>query len=276
MLDFHPTQQDFEAEVPAFADSEQRIYGYLTGHIQRVLSEAEETYCLTDEAADDKLRTYVYNRAAYEAVPTLDLIATENGFAVVSNQNLAPASPARVQALRAELLRKADGALSRILHDLQRSDTWPASRYAQLHRTSLIWLPLYAERYGLAEPSSSHVSFADFERLRPHIDAASASVESLLGAEQLARLVSLQDTPDQTHVEMKAIELLRIYMATHVLCDLGRVHQRSVKQAHDRAFAYLDSNAAQHFELYADSTAYSANHFKPYENGPNDPCFFFG
>ena len=221
MLHFTPNQQDFEAEIPAFADSEQRISGYLIGHIQRVLSEAEACLCL-------------------------------------SNQNLAPASPARVQALREDLLRKADKALGRILYGLQRSETWTECRYAKLHRTSLLWLPLYAERYGLAYPSGAHVGFAEFEVLRPD------------------DLVRKQDTEDQTHVEMKAIELLRVYMATHVLCSLGRVRQRSVVDARNRVMSYFDSNAHHHFELYENSSAYQANHFKPYENGPDDPCFFFG
>ena len=276
MLHFTPNQQDFEAEIPAFADSEQRIYGYLIGHIQRVLSEAEECFCLTDEASEMWLRMYVYNRAAYEAVPTLDLIATENGFAVVSNQNLAPASPARVQALREDLLRKADKALGRILYALQRSETWTECRYARLHRTSLLWLPLYAERYGLAYPSGAHVGFSEFEVLRPQIEEAAAAAEALVGTEQLDDLVRKQDTEDQTHVEMKAIELLRVYMATHVLCSLGRVRQRSVTEARNRVQSYFDSNAHHHFELYENSSAFQANHFKPYENGPNDPCFFFG
>ena len=120
------------------------------------------------------------------------------------------------------------------------------------------------------------MGFAEFEVLRPQIEEAAAAAEALVGTEQLDDLVRKQDTEDQTHVEMKAIELLRVYMATHVLCSLGRVRQRSVQEARNRVQSYFDSNAHHHFELYENSSAFQANHFKPYENGPNDPCFFFG
>ena len=48
-------------------------------------------------------RRAVYATAAYNALPTLDLVATPNGFGVVSNQNIAPASKERVAAFRESL-----------------------------------------------------------------------------------------------------------------------------------------------------------------------------
>lgn len=275
MLPFTPTQADLEAEIPAFIDAEGRIFQSLAGHFQRILNDAVEVYAIDDHAPADLVRTYVYNRAAFEALPTLDLIATENGFAVVSNQHLAPASRERVQALREELYRKADTALSTILFRLQDVEEWRASHYAMMARNTLLWLPTLAARYGLAKNAGSFLSFEAFDELRPHIlDGETAAIQ-LIGEAQMSDFVARQDTADLSPDDTKAIELIRIYMAVHVLCALGHMKRAEVHKAYRRAYDFIDAHADQ-FPHYKTSTTYEANHFEPHRNQPTDPCFFFG
>lgn len=56
-------------------------------------------------------RMAIVNRAFAAAVPSLDLILTGNGFGIVSNQTVAPASRDRVNALVASLIDSADAAI---------------------------------------------------------------------------------------------------------------------------------------------------------------------
>ena len=49
----------------------------------------------------------------------------------------------------------------------------------------------------------------------------------------------------------------------------------SVRALTTRLQEYLNLRAAELPE-YNGSTKFQADHFTPYENGKNDPCFFFG
>ena len=65
--------------------------------------------------------------AMLHAVPQLDLILTPNGFGVVSNQNIAPASKERVDRLLNSLEKMRDDALAVILTLLPKAHHWTAS-----------------------------------------------------------------------------------------------------------------------------------------------------
>lgn len=60
--------------------------------------------------AQEAGRRYIFLRGLADGLPLLDLVLTANGFAVVSNENLAPASKDRVQSLRSSLLALSDDA----------------------------------------------------------------------------------------------------------------------------------------------------------------------
>ena len=61
------------------------------------------------------------------AVPSLDLVLTHNGFGIVSNTNVAPASKERVERLMASLLDMRDKAVEQLLNQLPLMQSWTAS-----------------------------------------------------------------------------------------------------------------------------------------------------
>ena len=61
------------------------------------------------------------------AVPSLDLVLTPNGFGIVSNTNVAPASKERVERLMASLLDMRDKAVEQLLNQLPLMQSWTAS-----------------------------------------------------------------------------------------------------------------------------------------------------
>ena len=61
------------------------------------------------------------------AVPSLDLVLTPNGFGIVSNQNVAPASKERVERLIDSLCDTRDNAVELLLTSLQQMQSWTAS-----------------------------------------------------------------------------------------------------------------------------------------------------
>lgn len=65
--------------------------------------------------------------AMLHAIPQLDLILTPNGFGIVSNQNIAPASKERIERLLLSLEKLRDDALQIILSMLPDAHHWTAS-----------------------------------------------------------------------------------------------------------------------------------------------------
>lgn len=86
--------------------------------------------CDCDPAASrlrEFLRPLLAIRAFAEAIPLLDIILTPNGFGVVQNSNVAPASEARVRALKDSLYLRADSLVQRCVDELRRFRLWRAS-----------------------------------------------------------------------------------------------------------------------------------------------------
>ena len=96
------------------------------------LSEAVLTELLSvSENANNKLLHYarmaVVAEAMLHAVPQLDLVLTPNGFGVVSNTNIAPASKERVERLLLSLEKMRDDTLSILLPLLANTGAWATS-----------------------------------------------------------------------------------------------------------------------------------------------------
>lgn len=70
------------------------------------------------------IRQLVVTEAFANAVPSLDLVLTPNGFGIVSNSNIAPASKERVERLIAELRSTRDRVLHLLLPKLPMIEGW--------------------------------------------------------------------------------------------------------------------------------------------------------
>ena len=72
-------------------------------------------------------RIITASEAMLHAIPQLDLILTPNGFGIVSNQNIAPASKERIERLLISLEKLRDDTLQIILTMLPDAHHWTAS-----------------------------------------------------------------------------------------------------------------------------------------------------
>ena len=92
-------------------------------------SEAAET--ASDSAAIEAMRKplekIIVCHTYMTAIPSLDLVLTPNGFGIVSNQNIAPASKERVERLTASLEAERDRNLEQLLLRLASRDDWQQS-----------------------------------------------------------------------------------------------------------------------------------------------------
>ena len=79
----------------------------------------------------------VVHEAFMRAVPSLDLVLTPNGFGIVNNQNIAPASPHRISRLLGSLETSRDIAIEQLIHNLFLNSTWSASPKRQWFSATL-------------------------------------------------------------------------------------------------------------------------------------------
>lgn len=75
--------------------------------------------------------------AFHTAVPSLDLVLTPNGFGIVSNSNIAPASKERVERLMESLINMRDKAIEALLSELCHNEKWLATVQAEWFRSTL-------------------------------------------------------------------------------------------------------------------------------------------
>ncbi len=154
-------EQSLFSKLKAYLDSSEKWWeeNLLGAELFTLLSRNDNHPIYADVVAA------VVAEAFATAIPALDLVLTPNGFGVVSNQNVAPASPARVERLIASLKDRRDSLLCHVLRNLRRLEEWRQSLQcdwlalslvqhpedAYLHRTEVkklhdIWLQFIALR----------------------------------------------------------------------------------------------------------------------------------
>lgn len=266
---------DFERAVPAFRSPTPEVWNKVQRYVQGCTA-AWQAIITTDATLPDhvaaSLVTAICLRAAYDAVPQMDLVLTPTGFGIVNNQNTAPASRERVDALRLQLRRDAcqleDAVLSYLAaHNLM---TMLRSRAG-----SLLWTPTLCTLYGIRTPDGREVLREEFEAMATALHAASARVADAISPELYAALVKRQYaadadlTPDTTPAAYaEALTMARRLMAAHVMHGPGIAdHTRHI-------INFIEAHADQ-LDEYRLSPTYQARHAKLYENKQADPSFFF-
>lgn len=108
----------------------------------------------------DKIKGAIAYEAFYRAIPSLDLVLTPNGFGIVSNQNIAPASRERVDALKESLIENRDNLIAQIWHFAKGDDDFCSSQIG-LHIAASLLQNINDSRY-----FHDSVSFDGFREMR--------------------------------------------------------------------------------------------------------------
>lgn len=161
-------------------------------------------------------RMAVVAEAMLHAVPQLDLVLTPNGFGIVSNSNIAPASKERVERLLLSLEKMRDDTLTVLLPLLASTEAWATSDPCQYFCQTLYpWLDL-PRKLG----STDHVwqSFQELHERQVAIEERLAhdffSAELLATLRQAELLGSWSETPSAPHYKRawRHIFAIELYM----------------------------------------------------------------
>lgn len=144
-----------EKTLPMVADAEKWLEKELTGTpLTDKLAEGSESERLYMQSA----QIIVY-KAMTIAVPMLDLVLTPNGFGVVSNANVAPASRERVDKLISSLETEWQTVAVQLIDELRSEALWHDTPQFQ-RWSSLLMSPLeLSQRIMDKLPLTSHVGY---------------------------------------------------------------------------------------------------------------------
>lgn len=267
------SQPAFEQSVPAFRDSQPNTFEAIRPTIESYLERARANIGVLpafEEQHPALVEAYIYRRAAYEAIPSLDLILTDSGFAVVSNQNLAPASRERVAALRESLRQQASDARDLLLIELCKEEAWRETDQCRTLRETLLWCAMIARRYGLTAPDGRELYAQEHSALYPTILAATEACTQLISEEQMQYLLLHQDDPGESPEIKILTEHCRNYISAAAKGNKSAQHLLGTQ------IQRFINNNEEALTAYRTSSQYRANHAKRYENKKEDPTFFFG
>ena len=154
------------------------------------------------------------HRALADAIPSPDLVQTVNGFAVISNQNLAPASRDRVDRLIAAPRSQCDTAISALIPQLAAVAEWRDTPPCDYFRSTLFPTPAH-----IRPLASGAATWERYEELHPAIVAA----EDRLAAEYIS--------PDlMQRLRDEALGLSQLSTLDARLCEALRAHVADIIQ----------------------------------------------
>lgn len=209
----------------------------------------------------------IANHAYWDAVPFLDVVHTNSGFAVISGNNKVPASKERVERLRTQCLTRRDTEVESLItyleQNIQYHDDWKGSPTYSVLSDCLIQtareLELYANWQGTRKA---------FLKLRPLIIRETVSkLEPLFSSDYLQELIEKQRDNDLTASDERVLVLLKQCLGS--LIDKNGIDAEIIAYG---ALRYMDANEAQ-FPTYFASTEYLARIAPGYENSADSSIF---
>ena len=286
---FHPSQKEFEKFVPSLRDGGEEIYKGIEPYLQPAYWRLKNE--LKVELMNNKCAPYfrraVYATAAYNALPTLDLVATPNGFGVVSNQNIAPASKERVAAFR-ESLRQyksdcKDQCLERYFQAAQGGKTDQKTKNEdgefenieipadEILRSGVIYSATVARDNGITMPDGQPVYEEELRRLEYKLTAANLKIRKLISGRQYKYEMGAGRFGEKLDL------MLRRLAAMYVMQE----DRRAVKDYENEILDFMEEDegetpAAKRYQYYHASVQRELRKNPVrYENRKEDPTYFF-
>lgn len=268
------TRREFEHYIPSAVMPDEALFERISEYVDEGKAEVrelvgEQLYATREEWSRELVtlsKRMAYLRAYQLVIPHLDLVLTESGFGVVSNQNVAPASAERVERLREQVGASLDDTIDEILEELRGNVKWVETLPAMETFRSLVWNGRQQLAY-FGEPNGHRTALAT---LRPKISAAEARVQHCISPEFYQELCDAVRLRAATVEQNTAIHKILMTIGADVTGDgaMARFHVKNLVE-------WLDGNI-RIFPTYANSTAYAANTFEPYRNEKDDTTYFFG
>ena len=268
------SKDDFEQSILAATSSHSEVFESVEPHFkesylrlcQQILGEVGEAALETSDDLREAVIKAVCLDAFLGVVRHLDLVLTPTGFGVVANNEVTPASAARVEALieqcRIALIVAQDTVMA-LLTDVP---GWGSTLQAKQGIQTVVWS---IEGYCYLTRQTSMTS-KDWMSKLAAMQVADATLRKLVSDEQMDDIMCLVRGVREGNEFEGSVRLM--LSRSLIMLANDRLSAYSIERA--RLLRYLDAHLDK-FPIYADSSAYKANHFKEFDNEKSKPAFVF-
>ncbi|MDR2086835.1 MAG: hypothetical protein LBP72_06630 [Dysgonamonadaceae bacterium] len=206
---------------------------------------------------------------AYEsAIPFVDLVQTPNGFAVVSNANLAPASKERVERLLEFVARRLTALLDKTISAI-RSDKACVAEWKKApafeFRTEIVFLTTTELRN---YSGNKEVKYYDLDAVHPLVLSFQNQLAEHISHACLNRLLQKRAAGELSEREERAFRAIQTIVG-------AKMRGENAYPLTEGLVNYMISFSDE-FPDYINSPEYRLKLSQKYENKKNDTTFFFG
>lgn len=252
----------FDKMADAFDSAEEAIMNDVIGD---ALPENVDEW---PETVKSEVAGYVIYQAFVSQLRSHDLVLTDTGFGIVGNDQVSPASTARVDALLHELTVARDRKRTKVALFMRTVDGWASSPQARELIKWLIWNPQDASIYGALKTDSS---FDDLALIAPAISYADLRLRQEFSNELMDQLLD----EERKYGWEPSHERLARMVKTFICCSVsGYKDGKTPAYWCEQINNYLERNIGD-FVVYTDTPEYAAKHMESYRNEARDSVFFW-
>lgn len=262
--------------VPSFGTPDLEVFEMIAPFFTSSLESVKEWMGEIEVSTniEEQVERLCYIMGCRRAVPQLDLVLTPYGFGVISNQNHAPASAHRVEALLEEL-RRDESRTSDALMVALLATPWAMTSAARMKVNSLLWMPTLLRLHGVTH-QGKEVFDREYHALRPLIIDAQRAAARIISPELMTELIRRQrlhtERDEELYEELR--EQAAQYMAAYMM---HRQEQELADMTEaERALLHFVRTKKIYLPEYADSSTCDAHEYEPYRNEKEHGVFFFG
>lgn len=267
------SKDDFEQSILVATSSHSEVFESVRPHFYEAYNNIQKRFLgyVGEEALEtnERLSAAVVKAVCLTAflgnVRHLDLVLTPTGFGVVANNEVSPASSARVEALIEQCMVACLKAEGEMITWLSATEGWGESLQAKMSITLLVFS---IEQY--AFQVKQELSSKQWKDKLSALYEADGVMRRVISDEQMDDLLEMErGAKDKNDTAVEIIFKVRrcmIFLAEGLLTAYSNERARLLR--------YFDANLDK-FPLYANSSAYKANHFKEFNNEKSKPAFVF-
>ena len=272
------TKSDFEQALPVGAAANESVYESVKPALGRQLAFSNAVLLgvagmayLEEKGEDSPLMKWykqlVCLSAFLSVLRQLDLVLTPTGFGVVSNDNLAPASKQRVDALEGALRTQYWRTLAMTLN-LLRSENWGATDQAR-HFIDHVY-----DEYTYFFETHRNGTYIDWNSYQNTVEEAEEMLRTKMGDRQMDDILDAFRRSDPNRLELYREVIACIIRFTDTWAVKGVA---TLKQpVYRRLMRIIDSEEGKEtFKLYRESIAYKANHHETFTNTKDSAGYVF-
>ena len=267
------SKPDFYLAIPAAKEAQGTVFDKLEGKINAAIVDIGEDMLgdvgvqyvndHPESVASVAVKALASVDVFLREMRGLDLVLTGTGFGVVSTNNTAPASKMRVDALDGELRVKWLRAHDELLKQCFMMEGWYQQGLVVID-TLFCFFEFLKKFAGLQAPISK-----DWENATATILDTDRWLREKISDEFMDELITQMATNSLTDKNKGVVHQIRRIFGVALQGNKGTAYEYF-----RRLMNTLESDL-ETFSTYANSQAFEANHFEPYENRKEDGAFHF-